>query len=137
VTGDGEHGEQGPVDWLVVELRDGELTGGLTEAVVELVQRDLVRVLDLVVVDKGVDGAVATREVADPEAGELVGFRCLDPGLRPLLTVNDVANVAAALDPGTSAAVLVWEHRWAVPFARAVRDSGGQLVATGRLDPAR
>jgi hypothetical protein len=137
VTGDVEHGEQGPVDWLVVELRDGELAGGLAEAVVELVQRDLVRVLDLVVVDKRVDGAVATREVADPEPGELVGLRGLDLGLRPLLTVNDVANVAAALDPGTSAAVLVWEHRWAVPFARAVRDSGGQLVATGRLDPAR
>ena len=137
MTGDVEHGEQGPVDWLVVELRDGELTGGLTEAVVELVQRDLVRVLDLVVVDKDLDGAVATREVADTEAGELIGSRSPDPRPCPLLTVNDVANVAAALDPGTSAAVLVWEHRWAVPFARAVRDSGGQLVATGRLDPAR
>ena len=134
--GEVEHGERGPVDWLVVELRDGELTGGLARTVVELVRRDLVRVLDLVVVRKGADGVVATREVADPEAGELVDFRSLDPGLRVVLTANDVANVAAALEPGTSAAVLVWEHRWAVPFTRAMRDAGGQLVATGRLDLA-
>jgi hypothetical protein len=134
--GDMEHGDQGPVDFLVVELRDGELTGQLAPTVVELVRRDLVRVLDLVVVHKGLDGTVATREVADPEAGELVGFRGLDLGVRLVLTANDVANVAASLEPGTSAAVLVWENRWAVPFARAVRDAGGQLVATGRHDLA-
>jgi hypothetical protein len=98
-----------------------------------LIKGNTVRVLDLLLVTKDVDGSVEAselREADDSEAGQL---RALEADLAVLLAEEDVAEVGRVLQPGSTAAVLVWENVWAAPFGAAVRRSGGQLVASGRI----
>ena len=124
--------EIGPIDYLVVEFPGSKFTGEIAPALAELVDRDIVRVLDLVVVKKDDDGTVEGFEIADleNEAGELLAF---DEHVTHLLNEDDVNSIAAALEVGTTAAVLVYENHWAAPFASACRRAGGQLVADGRI----
>jgi hypothetical protein len=125
--------ELGPVDWIVVEFPGSRFNGEIAPALTDLVDRDLVRVLDLLVLKKDDDGSVEAFELADLDAGEVGTLRSFEEGLAELLSDADVDAVAAALDPGSSAALLVWENTWAAPFGAAVRHSGGQLVAGGRV----
>jgi hypothetical protein len=125
--------ELGPVDWIVVEFPGSRFNGEIAPALVDLVERDLVRVLDLLVLKKDDDGSVEAFELSDLDVGEVGALRNFDEGLAELLSAADVDAVAAALDPGSSAALLVWENTWAAPFGAAVRHSGGQLVAGGRI----
>jgi hypothetical protein len=99
----------------------------------DLVERDLIRVLDLLVLKKDSDGTLEPYELSDLEDSELGGLRAHEAELAMLLSEDDVAALAAAIEPGSSAAVLVWENKWAAPFGAAVRHSGGQLVASGRI----
>jgi hypothetical protein len=125
--------ELGPVDWIVVEFPGSRFNGEIAPALTDLVERDLVRVLDLLVLKKDDDGSVEAFELSDLDAGEAGALHSLDDGLAELLSDADVEAVAAALDPGSSAALLIWENTWAAPFGAAVRRSGGQLVAGGRV----
>ena len=125
--------ELGPVDWIVVEFPGSKFNGEIAPALTDLVARDLVRVLDLLVLKKDGDGSVEAFELSDLDAGEAGSLRNLDEGIAELLSEADVEAVAAALEPGSSAALLVWENIWAAPFGAAVRRSGGQLVAGGRV----
>jgi hypothetical protein len=98
-----------------------------------LVGRGLVRVLDLLILKKNDDGSVEgfeTHDFGDDELGEL---RALEDELALLLAEEDVESIGAAMEPGSVAAVLVYENVWAAPFGAAVRRSGGQLVANGRI----
>ena len=98
-----------------------------------LVKRGVVHVLDLLFLKEELDGSVEgfeSHEFADEELGEL---RAAETELAMLLAAEDVESVGAALEPGSIAAVLVWENAWAAPFGAAVRRSGGQLVASGRI----
>jgi dihydroorotase-like cyclic amidohydrolase len=124
--------EMGPIDYILVEWPGRQPTGEAAPIVVDLVERGVVRVLDLAFITKGEDGSVAGLEIEDlgDAAEELKVFEGASSGL---LGDDDIAEAAEALDPGTSAALLVWENRWAAPFAAAVRRSGGQLVASGRI----
>ena len=125
--------ELGPVDWIVVEFPGSRFNGEIVPALVDLVQRDLVRVLDLLVLKKDDDGTLEAFELSDLDDREVGGLRSYESELAMLLSEEDVNSLAAAIEPGSSAGVLVWENTWAAPFASAVRRSGGQLVASGRI----
>jgi hypothetical protein len=125
--------ELGPVDWIVVEFPGSKFNGEIAPALAELVDRDLIRVLDLLVLKKNSDDSLEAFELGDLEDSELGGLRSHEAELAMLLSEDDVNALAAAIEPGSSAAVLVWENKWAAPFGAAVRHSGGQLVASGRI----
>lgn len=125
--------ELGPVDYLVVEFPGSQFNGEIAPELSDLVDRGLVRVLDLVMLKKDQDGSIEAFELSDLEDGEIGELRRHESALALLLSEDDVTAVAAAMDPGTSAGVLVWENTWAAPFATAVRRAGGQLVASGRI----
>jgi hypothetical protein len=125
--------ELGPVDWIVIEFPGSKFNGEIAPALTDLVDRGLVRVLDLLIIRKEANGSIEGFELSDlgeDEAGQLRGF---ESELAMLLSEDDVTAVAAALEPGSTAGVLVYENLWAAPFASAVRRSGGQLVASGRI----
>ena len=124
--------EMGPIDYLVVEWPGKQPTGEAAPLLLDLVDRGLIRILDLAFVAKGDDGSVAGIEISDlgNQVEELKVFEGASSGL---LADDDVEAAGEALEPGTSAALLVYENVWAAPFATAVRKSGGQLVANGRI----
>jgi hypothetical protein len=123
----------GPVDWIVVEFPGSKFHGEIALAVADLVDRGVVRVLDLVMVRKDDEGSVEAYEIADLNDSEIGQLRSYEAQLAMLLSENDVAAIAEAVEPGNSAAVLVWENCWATPFGSAVRHAGGQLVASGQI----
>lgn len=123
----------GPVDYLVVEFPGSRFNGEIGAALVDLVDRGIIRVLDLVVIKKSEDGSFEAFEFEDVDDSELGDIRSLETGLAQFLSEDDVANVAEALEPGSSAGLLIYENLWAAPFASAVRRAGGQLVANGRI----
>jgi hypothetical protein len=125
--------ELGPVDWIVVEFPGSKFNGEIAPALADLVDRDLIRVLDLLVLKKDSEGTLEAYELADLDDTELGELRSHEAELAMLLSEEDVNALAAAIEPGSSAAVLVWENKWAAPFGAAVRHSGGQLVASGRI----
>jgi hypothetical protein len=125
--------ELGPVDWIVVEFAGSKFNGEIAPALRDLVDRDLVRVLDLLILKKDADGSLEAFELSDLDEAEVGDLRTYEAELAMLLSEDDVAAVGAAVEPGSTAAVLIWENTWAVPFASAVRRSGGQLVASGRI----
>ena len=127
--------ELGPVDYLVVEFPadKANFSGDMASELSALVSRGLVRVLDLLILKKNDDGSVEgfeSHDFGDDELGELRG---LEDELALLLAAEDVESIGAALEPGSVAAVLVYENLWAAPFGAAVRRSGGELVANGRI----
>jgi len=125
--------ELGPVDYLVIEFPGSHFNGEIMPELADLVQRGIIRVLDLVLIKKDDDGSFEAFEFGDAEAGALGEVRELERELAELLSEDDVTAVAEALEPGSTAALLVYENLWAAPFASAVRRAGGQLVANGRI----
>jgi Family of unknown function (DUF6325) len=124
--------EMGPIDYVLIEWPGRQPNGEAAPILVDLVERGIIRVLDLVFIAKAEDGSVAGMELADlgEEVEELKVFEGASSGL---LSDDDTAEAAEALEPGTSAALMIYENLWAAPFAVAVRRSGGQLVANGRI----
>ena len=122
-----------PVDWIVVEFPGGKFNGEIAPALGDLVERGIVRVLDLLLLRKDMDGSLEAYELTDLDDSEIGELRSYETELAMLLSEDDVDAVAAAIDPGSTAAVLVWENTWAAPFASATRRAGGQLVASGRI----
>ena len=124
----------GPVDWLVVEFPGTDYgKGQVAPYLQDLVDRGLVRVLDMVFLRKDADGALEMSEISDLDTSELGELRGAEADLAMVLSAQDVADLAETIEPGNSAAVLVWENQWAAPFGSAVRHAGGQLVASGRI----
>ena len=125
--------EMGPIDCVVIEFPDGQPKGEAAPLLLDLVDRGIIRILDLVFITKDEDGTIAGLEITDLDnkgAGELVVFAGASAGL---LTDEDRQEAGNALAPGTAGAVLMYENRWAAPFAKAVRKAGGQLVAFERI----
>jgi uncharacterized membrane protein len=123
----------GPVDWIVVEFPGARFDGTIVPILVDLERRGIIRVLDLVVVKKDEDGALELFEASDLDESEIGSLRDEERRLAMLLSEDDVLNVANAVQPGSAAALLVWENTWAAPFGTAVRKAGGQLIASGRI----
>ena len=123
----------GPVDYIVVEFPAGasNFTGEMAKELLALVDSGTIRVIDVLILTKNEDGTVDAMELSDIE--ELGPLQAVEAELAELLAAEDVAHLAAAMDPGSTAGVLIWENLWAAPFASAVRRSGGQLIANGRI----
>jgi hypothetical protein len=124
--------EMGPIDYILVEWPDRQPTGEALPHLVDLVDRGIIRILDLAFIAKGEDGSVAGVEFSEV-ADQVPEVRVFEGAPSGLLSAEDKADAGEAMDPGTSAALLVYENTWAGPFAAAVRRSGGQLVANGRI----
>ena len=125
--------ELGPVDWIVVEFPGSKLTGEIAPILKDYVDRGLIRILDLLFLKKDGDGNFEAFEALDLEDSEIGELRAYETALAMLLSEQDVADLAETIEPGSSAAVLVWENLWAAPFGAAVRHAGGQLAASGRI----
>jgi hypothetical protein len=127
-----EFDEMGPIDYLLVEWPGRQPTGEAAPHLIDLVDRGLIRILDLVFLQKDEDGSLARLEISDlgDEVEAFADFKGASSGL---LSDEDADEAGSALEPGTSAALLVYENRWAASFASALRRSGGQLVASGRI----
>ncbi len=124
--------QMGPIDYIVVEWPGKQPTGEAAPLLVDLVDRGLIRIIDLAFIAKAEDGSVAGLEMS-ALAGEVPELRILEGASSGLVSDEDRDAAGEALEPGTSAAILVYENVWAAPFAAAVRRSGGQLVANGRI----
>jgi hypothetical protein len=123
----------GPIDYLVVEFPGNRMTGEAFPLLVDLVDRGLVRILDLVFVRKDADGSVVGLELKDFDGDGELDLSVFEGASSGLLGDEDIQEASDVLQPGSSAGILVYENLWAAPFAAAVRRSGGQLVASGRL----
>jgi len=121
--------EMGPIDYMLIEWPDRQPDGSALPLLVDLVDRGIVRLLDIAFLTKEADGTAAGLELN--ELGEQ--FAVFDGASSGVIGDEDLAEAAAALEPGTSAALLVWENRWAAPLAVALRESGAQLVDSGRI----
>jgi hypothetical protein len=128
---EGEIDEMGPIDYVVIEWPGQQPQGEVAPLLLDLVDRGIIRILDLAFMAKDENGSVYALDLAELDARE--AFAPFDGAASGLLGSDDLTEAANALEPGTSAAVLVWENRWAAPVAVALRRSGGQLVASGRL----
>jgi Family of unknown function (DUF6325) len=126
-------GELGPVDYVVVEFPAGarSFTGEMAAELRALVDSGTIRMIDVLILAKDANGAVEATELSD--GGELGGLQMLGAKLGELLAGDDAKHLAAAMEPGSTAGVLIWENLWAAPFSSAVRHSGGQLIANGRI----
>jgi hypothetical protein len=127
--------ELGPVDYLVVAFpaEEANFSGEMASELKALIATNTIRVLDLVMIMKGDDGSVEAAELRDVDDSEVGELRALERDLAILLAEEDIEEIGAFLEPGSAAAVLVWENTWAAPFGSAVRRSGGELVTTGRI----
>ena len=127
--------ELGPVDYLVVAFPadQANFSGEMASELKKLIASNTVRVLDLVVLTKGLDGSMEAAELRDVDDSMVGQLREAERDLAVLLAESDIEKIGADLEPGSAAAVLVWENVWAEPFGSAVRRSGGQLVASGRI----
>ncbi|MGN6816719.1 MAG: DUF6325 family protein [Solirubrobacterales bacterium] len=124
--------EIGPIDYLLVEWPGKQPNGELAPHLIDLVDRGLIRILDLVFVAKDEEGDVTALELADL-GGEVAELAIFEGAASGLLGDEDVEAAGGVLEPGTAAALLVFENSWAAPFVGAVRRSGGELVASGRI----
>lgn len=124
--------EMGPIDYVLVEWSDNEPTGEAIPHLVNLVESGLIRILDLAFIIKNEDGTVTELEITDLGGGTET-FSVFEGASSGLLDTSDYTEAGEALESGKAAALLVYENRWAAPFASAVRRSGGQLVASGRI----
>jgi len=125
--------ELGPVDYLVVEFPAGasNFTGEMIEELLALVDSGTIRVIDALILTKDAEGAVDAMELSD--VSDLGALQDLEAQLAELLAEEDVEHLAAAMEPGSTAGVLIWENLWAARFGAAARRSGGQLIANGRI----
>lgn len=119
----------GPIDYLVIEWPDQQPNGEAIPHLIDLVDRGLVRILDLVFVTKGEDGTIARVELNEFGAE----FEVFEGASAGLIDDGDISEASNAIEPGTSAAILIWENLWAAPLAGALRGNGAQLVARGAV----
>jgi hypothetical protein len=125
--------EMGPIDYLVVEFPGNRMTGEGLPVLVDLVDRGIIRILDLVFVKKELDGSVTTLTVADLDGDGQLDLAVFEGASSGVLGQDDINDASAVLEPGSSAGILIYENIWAAPFIAALRHGGAQLVASGRI----
>ena len=126
----------GPVDYLVVEFPDARVPGDVLQRILDLVDRGTVRILDLAFIRKEADGSVTGLEIADLDGDGELDLRVLEGATSGLVADDDLNEAAAAIEPGTAAAIVLYENLWAIPFVSALRRAGAELVASGRIPVA-
>jgi hypothetical protein len=125
--------EMGPVDYVVLEWPHQQPTGEAIPLILDLVDKGIIRILDIAVLAKDTDGTVSSLELGALDGDAAGGFADFEGAQTGLIGQDDLDEAAGVLAPGTMAAILIWENRWAAPVAVALRRSGGQLVASGRI----
>ena len=123
----------GPIDFALIEFSGDRLTGRVAEELLDLVDRHVVRVFDVLVVGKDQDGAIYDVDLGDTTAGQAAGFVELAGARSGLLSDDDMRLAAGAMQPGTMAVLIVYENTWAIPFVAAAREAGGELIAGARI----
>ena len=121
----------GPVEYLIVGFPGNQFSGGIAPALAELIESGTITVLDLVFISKDADGNVAFFEFDALE--ELAEFAGLEGEVGGLVSEEDIAHAAEALEPDSSAAVLVWEDAWAAKFADSLRNANAVIIEGGRI----
>ncbi|MER7251290.1 DUF6325 family protein [Kribbella sp. NPDC000426] len=122
----------GPIDYVLLEFTGNKLTGRAADELVSLVERGIVHVYDVLVVGKEADGSIYMVDLAE-SSGQAGEFAVLDGARTGILAEDDLREVADAMQPGTLAALIVYENTWAIPFVAAALESGGQMIAGGRI----
>lgn len=125
--------EMGPIDYLVVEFPGSRMTGEGLPLLVDLVDRGIIRILDLLFVKRELDGSVTGLALTDLDQDGDLDLAVFEGAASGLLDDEDVAEAGAAVEPGNAAGIVVYENTWAAPLAAAIRRGGGQLVASGRI----
>jgi len=125
--------EIGPVEYMIVSFPGNRFTGDIAPALGKLVESNTIRIIDLAFVAKDEDGAVAAFELSDVDEEVRRGLEALSLEASGLLGEEDLIDAAEELEPGSSAAMLLWEDVWAAELAGALRGAGGELVAIGRI----
>lgn len=123
----------GPVDFVLIEFSGDKLTGRTAEALLDLVERGIVRVYDILMIGKDDDGTVFAIDIAESAGPEAGGFTELAGARSGLLSDDDMREAGSAMEPGTLAALIIYENTWAIPFVAAAMESGGQLIASARI----
>jgi hypothetical protein len=123
----------GPIDFVLIEFPGDRFTGAAADALLDLLDRDVIRVYDLLVIRKDDDGTFSGIDLGGLSADTLGGFAAFAGARSGLLGDDDLAQAADSMQPGTVAALLVYENAWAIPFVAATRDAGGELVASARI----
>ncbi|WP_411543854.1 DUF6325 family protein [Kitasatospora sp. DSM 101779] len=123
----------GPIDYVVIEFPGSKMTGEGLPLLVDLVDRGIIRIIDLMFMKKELDGSVVGLEIADMTGDGELDLAVFEGAASGLLGSEDLDEAAAALEPGNSAGLIVYENLWAAPFAAALRRGGAQLVASGRI----
>ncbi len=121
----------GPVEYIIVGFPGNKFTGEIAPELIDLVASGTVRILDLIFIGKDADGSVLSFEIDELDA--LAGFEDLDADVGGLISPEDIEYAAAALEPNSSAALLIWEDLWAKPFAEAVRRADGIVLEGARI----
>jgi Family of unknown function (DUF6325) len=121
----------GPVEYIVVGFPGNKFRGEIAPALAKLVDDGLIRILDLVFIGKDDDGTIVTFEIDEVEGSE--SFTIIDGDISGIIGQDDIAHAATALAPGNSAALMLWEDLWAIPFVEAVQDTEGVLLEGGRI----
>lgn len=125
--------ETGPVDYVVIEFPGMGMKGEGLSMLIDLTERGLIRILDLLFIAKQPDGTVTTVEVADLDGDGTLDLAVFEGARSGLIGDEDIAEAGTVLEPGRSAGILVYENRWAAPFVSALRRNGARLVASGRI----
>ena len=125
--------ELGPIDYLIVEFPGSRMTGEGFPLLVDLVDRGLIRILDLTFVAKGTDGTLTVLDLADVDGDGELDLTVFEGASSGLMDSTDLDDASSVIEPGSSAAILIYENRWAAPLAGALRRSGAQLIARGGI----
>jgi hypothetical protein len=125
--------ELGPVDYLVVEFPGNKMTGEGLPILVDLVEKGIIRILDLVFIRKDADGTVDAFEIADFDGDGRLDLAVFEGASSGLIDSDDMSRAGEVIEAGSSAGILLYENRWAGPFIGALRRGGAELVASGRI----
>ena len=128
-----ENGSLGPISYLIVEFPGNKMTGEGLPILVDLVEQGVIRILDLVFVAKGQDGALGLVALADLDHDGTIDLAVFEGVSSGLVSDEDLAEAAPVIAAGSSAAILIFENRWAKPFIQALRRGEGKLVAAGYI----
>jgi hypothetical protein len=123
----------GPIDFLQLEFATEKMTGRAASALLDLVEKDTIRIYDLLVIRKGFDGSITALDLADRSADASGGFAMFAGARSGLLGDDDIADAGEIMKPGTAAALLVYENAWAIPFVAAALAENAQVVASTRI----
>jgi hypothetical protein len=123
----------GPISFLIVEFPDNKMTGGGLPMLADLVDRGVIRIIDLLFVTRDVDGPVRVIEARDIDHDGDLDLTIFEGASSGLLDEGDVSDASSVIKPGSSAGILIFEHRWAAPFTEELRRGGAELVAAGFL----